>query len=232
MDLKTLEEDYYHCRLCGLHKSRTQTVPGSGNSNARVMFIGEGPGEDEDERGIPFVGASGRYFNMMLKNLNAPRAEVWITNMVLCRPVSIEGDNRVPTALEVAACMPRLHQEITLVDPDFLVLMGGTALKAMCPHLRGTITKYVGRIDEVTIPLPGGFTAKYAALIAWHPSHLQRVDAGWEESGHARHMTDDLRAVMRAADLMELMRTDPERALSPQPILPDRGTDIALVGSL
>lgn len=232
MSIKKLREQYENCHACPLHNQRQMVVHGSGNSSARLLFVGEGPGEEEDQEGLPFVGAAGRFFNMMLKNINLPRTEIWVTNVVLCRPLSIELENRVPTVEEMQACLPRLHREITLIDPLFIVLLGETATRALCPHLHGKFSKHVGNIDVVNIPLFEGFSARYAALIEWHPSYLLRVDAGWNNNGPAKRMTDDLRIVAKAVDFMGLLQEMPDEALQPYPPLPDRGVDVTILGEI
>lgn len=111
------------CRLCGLCGERQNTVPGEGDPNARLMLIGEGPGAEEDRSGRPFVGASGQLLEVMLREIGLNRRQVYICNVVKCRP----PNNRTPQEQEAMACLPYLDTQIDLVKPEFLLLLGGTA---------------------------------------------------------------------------------------------------------
>jgi DNA polymerase len=128
------------CTRCGLHKSRTQTVFADGNPQARLMIIGEGPGQNEDETGIPFVGKAGQLLTKMLESVGLNRAEdTYIANIVKCRP----PQNRTPTPEEMAACLTHLRAQINLVQPRLIVLAGGTAVKGLLGNIGG-ITKVRG----------------------------------------------------------------------------------------
>ena len=113
------------CEKCGLCQARTHVVPGEGDPHADVMFVGEGPGADEDRQGRPFVGASGMLLNSMLKAIDISRSDVYIANIAKCRPPA----NRTPTADEAAACLPYLRRQIELVKPKIIVALGGTAAR-------------------------------------------------------------------------------------------------------
>ncbi len=115
------------CPKCRLAATRTQAVPGEGNPHARLMFIGEGPGAQEDQTGRPFVGKAGQLLNRLLSGIGLRREDVFITNVVKCRP----PDNRVPEDDEVAACNDWLMSQIALVQPEIIGLLGGTAVKAV-----------------------------------------------------------------------------------------------------
>lgn len=115
------------CPKCRLANTRTQAVPGEGNAHARLMFIGEGPGQREDQTGRPFVGKAGQLLNRLLAGIGLRREDVFITNVVKCRP----PDNRVPEDDEVAACSDWLMSQIALVQPEIIGLLGGTAVKAV-----------------------------------------------------------------------------------------------------
>lgn len=131
----TLLEAMRDCRKCRLCEKRLNVVPGEGNPRARLMFIGEGPGRDEDTLGRPFVGAAGHLLEKMLAAIELTRNDVYIANVVKCRPPM----NRAPEADEVAACMPYLRQQTALIRPQVIVLLGGSALKAvMGPDMRIT----------------------------------------------------------------------------------------------
>lgn len=120
-----LEQSIIDCKKCKLCQNRTNIVFGTGNKNAEVMFIGEGPGADEDKEGKPFVGKAGKLMNEAFKGLGINREEVYIANIVKCRPPS----NRVPNEDETVACLDYLRNQVMLLKPKIIVLLGSTALK-------------------------------------------------------------------------------------------------------
>jgi DNA polymerase len=127
------------CKLCDLWKSRTHAVPGAGNIRAEIMFIGEGPGYNEDQQGLPFVGRSGVYLESLLKLLNLKRGDVFITNVVKCRP----PENRDPLPDEINTCKPYLDQQINLIDPLMIVTLGRFSMARYFPS--GKITQIHGQ---------------------------------------------------------------------------------------
>lgn len=122
-----LENGIRECSKCKLCKNRTNIVLGVGNRDAKLMFIGEGPGADEDAQGIPFVGKAGKLMDMAFQGLGIDREKVYIANVVKCRPPL----NRNPEQDEVDACMDYLRNQVMLVKPDVIVLLGSVALKAI-----------------------------------------------------------------------------------------------------
>jgi uracil-DNA glycosylase len=118
------------CTDCPLCKTRTNAVPGEGPPDADVAVIGEGPGRNEDLQGRPFVGAAGRQLDILLRLAGLTRDEVYITNVVKCRP----PENRRPTGAEADACRPYLERQLELVHPSVVVLLGDTALKRFLPQ--------------------------------------------------------------------------------------------------
>jgi DNA polymerase len=118
--LEAIASEIARCTRCPLHASRTRTVPGEGNPCARVMFVGEAPGFNEDLQGRPFVGAAGNLLNEMLKLAGLSREEVFITNVVKCRP----PNNRDPAEEEVEACKPYLFRQLEAVGPEIVVCLG------------------------------------------------------------------------------------------------------------
>lgn len=120
-----LENSISNCNKCKLCGSRNNIVFGVGNKKAEIMFIGEGPGSDEDEQGEPFVGKAGQLMNKAFEALDIEREEVYITNIVKCRP----PQNRVPEYDESNACMDYLRNQVILIKPKIIVLLGNTALK-------------------------------------------------------------------------------------------------------
>ena len=123
----TLTEEITRCQKCRLCAGRTYPVPGEGNPHARLMFIGEGPGRDEDQTGRPFVGRAGQLLDKMIGAIGLSREEVFIANVVKCRP----PQNRAPEGDEVAACMPYLRAQVGLIRPQVIVLLGSSALGAI-----------------------------------------------------------------------------------------------------
>ena len=112
------------CTKCELHKGRTRAVPGEGPDNARIMFVGEGPGQNEDEQGRPFVGAAGKFLTELIESIGLKRTDVFITNIVKCRP----PNNRAPRKPEVEACNPYLHSQIGLIKPRIICPLGTPAI--------------------------------------------------------------------------------------------------------
>lgn len=118
--LKEVAEKTAICTRCPLHHSRKKAVPGAGNPNSSIMFIGEGPGFHENEQGLPFVGAAGKFLDELLADADLSREEVFITNVVKCRPPS----NRDPQVEELEACRPYLERQIAAINPDVIVTLG------------------------------------------------------------------------------------------------------------
>ena len=127
MDLAQLRETCLACTACPLCQTRTNVVFGVGSETARVLFVGEGPGEQEDLRGEPFVGPAGKLLDSMLEMIDLDRTKVYIANMVKCRPPR----NRDPQENEEAACRPWLERQVELVDPKIIVCLGRIAAKAL-----------------------------------------------------------------------------------------------------
>ena len=168
------------CRKCPLCETRTHAVPGEGNGSARLMVVGEGPGESEDLSGRPFVGRAGELLNRMLEAIAVPRTDAYIANVVKCRPPK----NRVPLPDERDACLPYLHRQITLVQPKVLLALGGTASEAMLGVKKslGGLRLQVHRWNG--IPL----------IVTYHPAALLR-NPDWK-----RPAWDDLRIVRQLLD--------------------------------
>lgn len=120
-----LEEACNNCKKCRLCNSRTKVVIGTGNKNAKIMFIGEGPGADEDSQGIPFVGKAGQLMNKAFEGIGIKREDVYITNIVKCRP----PQNRNPEKEEAQSCKEYLDTQIKLINPEIIILLGSVALK-------------------------------------------------------------------------------------------------------
>lgn len=157
-----LEQEVNNCTLCELHKTRTKPVFGTGNKKAKIMFIGEAPGADEDAQGEPFIGRAGMLLTAMIQSIGLKREDVYIANILKCHP----PENRNPKAVETNLCTPFLQQQIALVNPKLLVAVGLVAAqfllatKETTGNLRGNIHAY----GDKKTPL----------LVTYHPAYLIR----------------------------------------------------------
>lgn len=155
-----LEKSIINCKECKLCQNRTNIVFGNGNKEADLMFIGEGPGADEDKQSLPFVGKAGKLMNEAFKGLGIKREETYIANIVKCRP----PQNRVPEQDEAQICLNYLRNQVILVRPKIIVLLGSTALKNVLGK-EYAITSARGKwIEKKGI--------KY--MPTWHPAALLR----------------------------------------------------------
>ena len=173
-----LAETVRACRLCGLCETRTQTVFGTGNRAARLMVVGEAPGAEEDRQGEPFVGRAGLLLNAMLRAAGFERRDVFIANVLKCRP----PHNRDPSDEETGRCLPYLQQQIELVSPAVILCVGRIAAQ----RLLGTeqpIARLRGRVhDFAGIPV----------VATYHPAYLLR------SPGEKRKSWDDLKLALKA----------------------------------
>jgi DNA polymerase len=167
------------CTLCALHKFRTHAVPGEGDRSAELMFIGEGPGRDEDIQGRPFVGRAGQLLRRIIAVMTFREDEVYITNMVKCRP----PENRVPHHEEIEACWPYLAGQIELIRPRVIVTLGKTPTDHFAPGREG-MTARRGRFGDFRgIPV----------MPTFHPSYLVRNEGNRELR---RMVWEDMQKVM------------------------------------
>jgi uracil-DNA glycosylase family 4 len=142
-ELADLYQDIRVCQKCILSQGRTNTVPGEGPESADIMFIGEGPGFHEDRQGRPFVGAAGNYLNELLEKIGFEREQVYITNVVKCRPPG----NRDPQPEEIEACRPYLDKQIDLIRPRLIVTLGRFSMQRYFPG--ASISRIHGRPKRV-----------------------------------------------------------------------------------
>lgn len=171
-----------NCTRCGLCERRTEIVFGRGDANARLMFIGEGPGEEEDLQGLPFVGRAGQLLDDVIRAMQMTPESVYIANVVKCRP----PENRNPTAEEQAKCLPFLDRQIDVIRPDVLVALGNVATRALFGEdmrgittIRGTWKEYRG------IPV----------LLTLHPAFVLRQPTA------KKWLWDDAQAVMKRLEI-------------------------------
>jgi len=164
VDLQSLSVAVHHCRLCPLGHSRTKAVPGVGAATARIMIVGEAPGQNEDQQGEPFVGAAGKLLDQLLKGIGLSRPDVFITNILKCRPPG----NRDPLPLEVQACSPYLDHQQKLIQPEVILLLGRHALARLLPGY-DSISRLHGKVivkDGVTyIPIYHPAAALYNGFL-------------------------------------------------------------------
>ena len=140
LKLEIIKQKVIECTNCDLCKTRTKSVPGKGNFQSDVIFVGEAPGRNEDQKGEPFVGVAGKKLDIALEYADVLRDSVYITNVVKCRP----PNNRVPTVLERNKCKEYLEKEISIIKPKIICILGNTAFNSI---LGGSeITKYRGKI--------------------------------------------------------------------------------------
>ena len=138
--LETIKQNVIDCTKCELCKTRTNSVPGKGNFQSDVIFVGEAPGRNEDKHGEPFVGAAGKKLSAALEGAGVSREEVYITNVVKCRP----PNNRVPNTTERDTCKEYLKKEISIIKPKIICVLGNTAFNSV---LGGSeITKFRGKL--------------------------------------------------------------------------------------
>ena len=162
MDWETLQQTVAGCTLCGLEKTRTQTVFGVGDRRAEWMVIGEAPGADEDARGEPFVGRAGQLLNSMLKAIGLERSQVYIANILKCRP----PNNREPRPEEAALCRSYLDRQIELIQPRLILAVGRVAAQNLMQtdtpigRMRGRVYAYGAR----QVPV----------VVTYHPAYLLR----------------------------------------------------------
>jgi uracil-DNA glycosylase len=183
--LKTLREEAADCRACHLWKGATQTVFGEGPQQARIMLVGEQPGDSEDLAGKPFVGPAGQMLNRALEQAGIDRAKVYVTNAVKHFKFVPRGKIRLhqkPNTSEIRACRPWYERELASIKPDLVVAMGATAAQGVFGKIT-PINKNRGRL----IDLGGGIQA----LVTVHPSYLLRLpDADARAQEYARFVDD------------------------------------------
>jgi DNA polymerase len=185
--LPQLAEVVAGCTSCALHTSRIQTVFARGNPAATLCFVGEAPGADEDEQGLPFVGRAGQLLDKMIAAMGlSPARDVYVCNIIKCRPPG----NRRPEPVEIQTCIPYLHEQLELVKPKVIVALGNTAVAALLEtkigitRLRGQWKLYRG----TTLVMP-----------TYHPSYLIRPSP--QQNDAKREAWEDLQAVMRELKL-------------------------------
>ena len=157
---QSLQAEVAECKACGLCETRKNTVFGAGNQQAEWLFIGEGPGQHEDEQGEPFVGKAGLLLTEMIRAMGLAREEVFITNIVKCRP----PDNRDPHKDEISACQPYLQRQIQLIQPKIILAVGRIAAQTLLAT-DAPVSRLRGQVHQLNnIPL----------VVVYHPAYLLR----------------------------------------------------------
>jgi DNA polymerase len=179
--LKAVYEEARGCVRCPLHQTRTNVVFGAGNANADLMFIGEAPGANEDRLGLPFVGQAGKLLDKLLEEIGLARAEVWICNVLKCRP----PDNRDPHPNEIAACQDYLRRQVALIEPTVICTLGNFSTKLLRSDPTG-ISRLHGQAEVIVVgeravrlyPLYHPAAALYTpSMLATLRSDFERIPA-------------------------------------------------------
>jgi uracil-DNA glycosylase family 4 len=236
--LAFLADLWSDCGSCDLCQTRTNVVFGTGNPNADILFVGEGPGADEDISGIPFCGESGSLFDALLSLANISRGDTYITNIVACRP----PNNRDPMKVERDACRPRLNEIIYIVDPLVIVPIGAEALKALARGRDWSILDHHGTVfssprpefrilgDPNGVEIPGRLfprkgddkkehTLDYDMIPIVHPAFVLRTD-GYDpkkpvfpQNGWAVKTVRDLEKIATYVETIKARYANPARPI-------------------
>lgn len=188
-ELEKIAEEVRQCRKCGLGSTRTNAVPGEGNPDARIMFVGEAPGADEDAQGHPFVGRAGQMLDKIMAACGLKRSDVFIGNILKCRPPG----NRDPQAEEIISCLPYLQRQIEIIEPEVIVALGAHAAKTLLNttksigELRGRFQEYIAGIARPPVKL----------MATYHPAYLLRNYS----PDNRRRVWEDMKKVLAELDL-------------------------------
>ena len=179
VELEKIADEVRQCRKCGLGSLRTNAVPGEGRANARIVFVGEGPGADEDAQGRPFVGRAGKLLDKVITAMGLKRSDVFICNILKCRP----PENRDPKPEEIISCLPYLQRQIELINPEVIVALGAHAARTLLNtnkpigQLRGQFHEYYAGLGRAPIKLMPTYHTAYL-LRNYSQENRRRV---WED---------------------------------------------------
>ncbi len=196
-----LYREIENCKKCKLWEGRTNVVVGSGNKKSKVVFVGEGPGADEDKQGVPFVGKAGQLLDKIFEVVGLKRDEIYITNVVKCRP----PNNRNPESDEIKMCAPYLKKQLELIKPQFLVALGSVATNFLFGK-KMPITKVRGKWYKSKLG--------YWFFPTFHPSYLLRNPSrkigspkylAWKDF---EHIVEVLKLVEQLGDIQEVLNSD------------------------
>jgi len=223
--LALLKDEWSDCDQCGLCKTRIKTVFGSGNPNADILFVGEGPGENEDETGRPFEGDSGELFNLFWEGIGQKRSDIFMTNLIQCRTPK----NRDPTKDEKAACRERLMKTIYIIDPLLVVTLGKPAMQTLLKQRSLSVTKAHGHLFSPGVRVTGRVFPRtgdnkevwyldYDVVPLYHPAYILRVDSyndeddSFSRGGPAEQTIKDLETIVSlVAKMKETYRRGEEQ---------------------
>ncbi len=178
-ELEKIADEVRQCRKCNLGSLRTNAVPGEGKPNARILFVGEGPGADEDAQGRPFVGRAGQLLDKVINAMGLQRSDVFIANILKCRP----PENRDPRPDEIISCLPYLQRQIELINPEIIVALGAHAARTLLDtnkpigQLRGKFHEYYSGLGRPPIKLMATYHTAYL-LRNYSQENRKRV---WED---------------------------------------------------
>ncbi len=213
-EMAAIADQVLICQKCDLFKTRTRAVPGYGDINAEILFIGEGPGFHEDKQGLPFVGRSGDYLDKLLAMINLNRTQVFITNVVKCRP----PENRDPMPDEILSCKPYLDKQETLIDPLIIVTLGRFSMARYFPG--GKITQIHGKPK---------FDERVAYYPLFHPAAVLR-NPGLQET-----MAQDFKRILEVIEEVKQRRgtgSAPKKLDADEPPMsenkPDKPTQLSM----
>ena len=181
MTLEQISEEIGECTRCKLHEGRTNIVFGEGNANARLVFVGEGPGRDEDEQGKPFVGRAGKLLTKIITAMGLQRTDVFICNVVKCRP----PDNRNPEADEMTTCGQFLTKQLISIKPEVIVCLGSIASKYLLNH-KGSLGSLRGKFHPYQ---------NSKLLVTYHPAALLR------NPNFKKPLWEDMKLVLKELEL-------------------------------
>ena len=196
--MKKIENRIRKCKACQLGNTRINAVPGEGNVYSPIVFVGEGPGEEEDKSGRPFVGRAGKLFDKILESVGFNRADLYIANIVKCRP----PNNRVPLEAEVEACSHYLYAQIAVINPEIIVPLGATALKFFLGSGVDSITVARGKLYE--------WKDGIKIFPMFHPSYLLRNASKapgspkaltWEDIRKLKKMYDEFASSQKSTNM-------------------------------
>ena len=188
-DLAKIADEVRKCCCCGLGKTRKNAVPGEGNPNAQIVFVGEAPGGDEDLQGRPFVGRAGQLLDKIIAAMGLQRSDVFICNVLKCRP----PENRDPRPEEIVSCIPFLERQLELIKPEIIVALGAHAARTLLKsndaigQLRGKFLSYY---------TPSGY-GPIKLMATYHPAYLLRNYS----DDNRRRVWEDMQKVMRELGL-------------------------------
>lgn len=184
------EQEVRPCQRCGLAATRTNTVFGQGSPSARLAFVGEAPGFEEDRQGLAFVGRAGQLLTRMIQAMTLTREEVFICNVLKCRP----PNNRDPAPDEIAACSPHLIKQLQIIQPEVIVALGAPAARTLL-RTKDSIGRLRGRFHDFYVDGPLSGNAPVPLMPTYHPAYLLRSPQ------HKAKAWSDLQAVMEKLDL-------------------------------